>query len=146
MSQEPKPTHADETEVVPPAAAPPTAVPQQQEAAAPPPPHAASAPPPPPPPGPPPWGPWGPRGPYRRRGRGVELLAVGLVGLVLGCVLGAGVTAVAAHFIGDRHGRFDGGGNGWYDRRQGPGFRPNFPRQPNLPQPPAAPTPAPTAS
>jgi hypothetical protein len=77
----------------------------------------------------------------------VELLAVGLVGLVLGCVLGAGVTAVAAHFIGDeRHGRFGGEGNGWYDRKQGPGFRPGYPQQPNFPQRPAPPSPAPTAS
>jgi hypothetical protein len=83
---------------------------------------------------------WPPRGPYAGRRRGIELLLVGLAGLVLGCVLGAGVTAVAAHVIGDhRDGRFGDRGYGWYDRR-GPHHNPGFPVRPAPPSPVPSPS------
>jgi hypothetical protein len=75
----------------------------------------------------------------------VELLGVGLVGLVLGCVLGAGATAVVAHFVNDRHGGYSERFPGWHDR--GPrGQAPQGPFRPDLPKRPAQPTPAPSAS
>jgi hypothetical protein len=47
------------------------------------------------------------------------MIGIGVIGLLLGCLLGSGVTLVATHFWQqDRHGpAFDHGG-------RGPGFRP----------------------
>jgi hypothetical protein len=162
MSEQPDPTDPEPTEVVPPAEEP-------AQAAAPPPP-----PPPPPPPSPQPqhaqpgayqppptppsptptpqaagygpgWGTgWARRGPYPRRG--IALLIAGLIGLVVGCMLGVGVTAVAAHVIGV-HDRSSGvRGPGWYGppgERQ-PRMKPNFPGGPRVvpKQVPSAPQPS----
>ncbi|MBO0870536.1 MAG: hypothetical protein J2P15_18430, partial [Micromonosporaceae bacterium] len=91
----------------------------------------------------------------RPRRRGWELLAVGLAGLLIGAMLGAGTTAIALIAIGNhRH-----GGAGWFNQRGGPGPLPRryrvYPPQPGAPYPypvqpqPAQPQPAapsPTAS
>jgi hypothetical protein len=83
----------------------------------------------------------------RARSRPFQVIAAGLVGLLLGAGLATAASA-ALFFHGHRHGArfsqpgpgFDGrdggvpGGGQWYDRRQGPG-RPNMrmPRRNRLP-------------
>jgi hypothetical protein len=121
-------------------------IPQAAGVHQPPPAPGPGAPPPPPPGTPPPGAAWGPPGPGRPRGGGwrrmrtVELVAVGLIGLIVGILIGAGVTALAAHVI-NRHdaGPFRDRGHGYYQQerpggRHGGGFRAPGGNGPNGPQ------------
>jgi hypothetical protein len=66
------------------------------------------------------------------------IVAVGVLGVLLGCLLGSGVTLIATHLHdGGRHG--PGHGAPFYGPRRGPVERPGFPNR-RLPEP------APTAS
>ncbi|WP_433043528.1 hypothetical protein [Dactylosporangium sp. CS-033363] len=109
-------------------------------------PPAAAAPPPPPPPPPygrPAWGGWRGGGRGRRNG-----LLIAILALIVGCCLGAGVTAVGALVVGHHRGpervgpgwdRNDHSRNGDPRDRRGPG--PGYGRPGNLPPAPGA-TPA----
>jgi hypothetical protein len=148
------PAGGDAPPVVPPDTTPTAEMPavaQPAEPATGPVPPAA---PPPPPPAAPPgvgWAPQPPPGPgwprpwQRRRPLGL-LVAVGVVGVLLGCLLGGAVTLVATHLHDGWHGQVRQGPV--YGPRNGgpvfPGNRPGFPGR-RLPVP--APTvPAPTTS
>jgi hypothetical protein len=108
--------------------------------AQPPPPAAGSGQPGPPPPGyayppgqyPPPGSAASPPRWWRRTGRSgwarpLSYLAVGLVGLLLGCVLGAGVMAVVDRHTGDDGFRGDGRGHYWRDGQGRPPAPPDGP-------------------
>jgi hypothetical protein len=121
---------------------PPSDVPAA--AAAPPPPPPQPPPPPPgagpgtaPPPPPPRWG-----RPARPRPGWLPLLLVGLVGLLIGCLGGGIIGAVAGHFGGPA--RFhDRGHHSRFDDR-GPVYR--MPRHPGVPVQPVPLAPKPSAS
>ncbi|WP_433203074.1 hypothetical protein ACQP00_33485 [Dactylosporangium sp. CS-047395] len=116
----------------------------------------AAGPPPPPPPGRPGWGEW--RGQGWRGGRGRRNgLLIAILALIVGCCLGAGVTAVGALVVGHHHGpqrvgpgwdRNDHYRNGDPRDRRGPG--PGYGRPGNIPPAPgatpAAPAPAQTTA
>jgi hypothetical protein len=93
---------------------------------------------------PPPPGAWPHRGGWRRRSLALTV-AVGVVGLLLGCLLGGAITLVATHLHGGAY-RGPGRPAPFYQPRRGPGFapydRPGFgPNQKVLPaSPPASPT------
>lgn len=157
QSQEPRPDQRPDPADAPTAPLPPQPEPAPSTAAEPtrvesaaqepagtaasaqsPPPAAASAPPgPPPPPGyayPPGQYPspaarerWWRRA--RRSGwaRPLSYVAIGLVGVLLGCVLGAGVMAVVDRHVGGDGGGFRGDGRGhhWRDGWGGPPVQPN---------------------
>jgi hypothetical protein len=99
---------------------------------------------PPPPPPPPTAPPYAYPPPPRRPRRGLDLVLVGVVGLILGALLGVGMTAIAVHVV-NRHDT--GPGHGRYVNRGGPDGQ-RFPnrRGPGRFPPPAQPQPSPSAS
>ncbi|MEU7867228.1 hypothetical protein [Dactylosporangium sp. NPDC049140] len=146
----------DDLSKQPPPPAEPAEPVEPVEAPAPPP---APPPPPPPPPGRPAWGGW-PGGWRGGRGRRNGVL-IAIVALVVGCCLGAGVTAVGAVVFGhhggpqrvgpghDRYEHYRGGdprdprgpgapGNGRFDRNRPPAPAPTTARTTAVPTPTAS--------